>query len=90
MLSRSSVSLRPGRLGWECGIVSQTGVSESEFLQLVLDMGYYEQPRRCRIQDVADRLGLHKGSVHERLVRLENRAVRQYAERIVSASGVVL
>jgi hypothetical protein len=55
---------------------------EAETLRKAIGLGYYEQPRRATMDDIARALGITKSAVCRRLNRLERAAV----ERLLAAS----
>jgi predicted DNA binding protein len=54
-------------------LVSLLTDRQREVLDVALDLGYYEVPRRATHRDVAERLGLSVGTVSEHLQKIESR-----------------
>jgi DNA binding protein with HTH domain len=57
--------------------------TEIEAARTALALGYYENPRRCTMEDIAKVLGITKSAVYHRIHGLEQKAVR----RIVHQHG---
>ena len=61
------------RLGVEgCSITDK----QREALELAVELGYYDDPRRADLQDLADRLGISRSAVSQRLNAAESKVVR--------------
>lgn len=44
-------------------------------VRAAFEMGYYESPRRCRMEDIARLLGITKSAVYHRMSKVERTAV---------------
>lgn len=55
---------------------------EVETVRLALQLGYYESPRRCRMEDIAIRLGISKSAVYHRMSGIERKAMEQLVDAI--------
>lgn len=53
-----------------------------ETLHLAASMGYYESPRRCRMEDIANELGISKSAVYHRMNKVEREAITWFLERL--------
>lgn len=53
-----------------------------ETIRLAASMGYYESPRRCRMEDIADRLGISKSAVYHRMNKAEREAITWFLEQL--------
>lgn len=49
---------------------------EEDLLRLACDLGFYESPKGCTLQDIAARVGLSVSPVHKRLKAVEQRLVQ--------------
>jgi predicted DNA binding protein len=48
--------------------------------KLAYDSGYFEMPRRCKLSELADKLGIKRVAMQERLRRAEIKIVREFVE----------
>lgn len=53
-----------------------------ETLRLAASMGYYESPRECRMEDIADELGISKSAVYHRMNKVEREAISWFLEQL--------
>ncbi len=58
--------------------VDATAVTDKqrEAVELAIELGYYDDPRRASLDDLADRLGISKSAVSQRLNSVESTLVR--------------
>lgn len=52
---------------------------QREVLRVAVEFGYYDEPRRCRLEDIAKALGVSKAAIHKRLVAVESKVMKGYA-----------
>lgn len=64
------VRLAPSR-GTEITPLSDLTARQASILRLAYSMGYYDVPKRARVEDIARKLGMDKGTVGEHLRRAE-------------------
>ncbi|ELZ01988.1 helix-turn-helix domain-containing protein [Natrialba asiatica] len=50
---------------------------QQELLDLAIDEGYYEMPRRATLRDLADREGISAGTVGEHLRKIETKVIME-------------
>lgn len=50
---------------------------QQELLELAIDEGYYEMPRRATLSDLADRANISAGTVGEHLRKIETKAIME-------------
>jgi predicted DNA binding protein len=48
---------------------------EMRTAKLAYAMGYYESPRKCTMQDIAQELGITKSAVYHRMSKVEREAL---------------
>lgn len=53
-----------------------------ETIRLAAEMGYYESPRRCRMEDTAERLDVSKSAVYHRMSKAEREAITWFLEEL--------
>lgn len=53
---------------------------EETLLTLAVRMGYYEQPKRCKIGDIAARMEMPSSTAHYHLKKAERKALASYAD----------
>ena len=51
---------------------------QREVIQVAIDRGYYQTPRKCTLADLANELDAHKSTVGSVLVRAENRIITRF------------
>lgn len=58
-------------------------------LRIALENGYYEQPRRCSVSDLAERTTVARATFEEHLRKAENKLISNAGEfvRLLAASG---
>jgi len=49
---------------------------QREVLRVAIEFGYYDEPRRCTLQEIAHALGVSKAAVHKQLVAAESRILK--------------
>lgn len=49
---------------------------QEEVVRMAIAMGYYNEPRACNLEDVAESFGISKAAVHKRLQMAENALIR--------------
>lgn len=54
--------------------------SQEQVLETAIENGYYETPRKCSLDDVAEELDLAKSTVSKTLQRAECHIIHQYAD----------
>lgn len=50
---------------------------QQELLELAIDAGYYEMPRRVTLRDLADQVGISAGTVGEHLRKIESKVIME-------------
>lgn len=50
--------------------------AQAETLRMALALGYYDAPRACTIEDIAELFGISKAATHKRLRGAENKVMR--------------
>lgn len=65
----------PGTSGDPAGLLTDR---QREVLDVALEMGYYDVPRRATHGDIADRIGLSVGTVSEHLQKIEARVFETF------------
>lgn len=53
-----------------------------ETIRLAASMGYYESPRQCRMEDIAEQLGISKSAVYHRMNKAEREAISWFLEQL--------
>lgn len=53
---------------------------QEEVLKMAIAMGYYNDPRACTLEDLAESFGVSKAAVHKRLQMAENSLIRSRFE----------
>lgn len=53
---------------------------QESLLRLAADMGYYETPKKCTLEDIGEKVGLSPSPVHKRLKESEERLVNAFLE----------
>jgi hypothetical protein len=63
-------------------VIDVTDVTEKQrqALQVAIDAGYYETPRRADLEDLSEQLGISKSAVSQRLKAVESRLVHKLAD----------
>jgi predicted DNA binding protein len=56
----------------------QLSPRQAEMLKMAIEMGYYDDPRRCTLQTLAQQFGVSKAAVHKRLVSAESKILKAY------------
>lgn len=69
-----------GRLGG-----STLTEKQREALALAVELGYYDQPRSATLDDLAERLGISRSGVSQRLNAVERKLVRERATEVACA-----
>jgi predicted DNA binding protein len=64
-------------------VCTDLSYKESEILRLALDLGYFENPKRVKLEDLAKRLGMSKATASD-LIR---RALKKIVMRFVFENG---
>nr|WP_244531525.1 helix-turn-helix domain-containing protein [Halogranum amylolyticum] len=57
-------------------VVSLLTDRQREVLDVALDLGYYDVPRKATHRDIADQMGLSVGTVGEHLQKIEARVLK--------------
>lgn len=52
---------------------------QDEVLKMALALGYYDTPRGCTIEDIAEAFGVSKAAAHKRLKAAENKIIKEFA-----------
>lgn len=52
---------------------------QDEVLKMAIALGYYDTPRGCTIEDLAEAFGVSKAAAHKRLKAAENKVIHEYA-----------
>lgn len=60
---------------------SSITAKQREAVELAVELGYYDRPRRATLDDLADRLGVSKSAVSQRLTAVEETLVRSLTIR---------
>lgn len=55
-----------------------------EVLQVANEMGYWDEPRRTNLDQVAQRFGVSKAAVHKSLATAERRVMRAFIEEVTA------
>lgn len=50
---------------------------QEEVVRMAIGMGYYNDPRQCTLEDLAEAFGISKAAVHKRLQMAENALIKQ-------------
>lgn len=58
-----------------------------ETIRLAAEMGYYESPRRCRMEDIAKRLDISKSAVYHRMNKAEREAITWFLDELGVEEG---
>lgn len=69
-------SYDPGR-----GLAPQDGAltpRQEEVVRMAIALGYYDEPRGCRLDDLAKAFGVSKAAVHKRLLTAESKIIKGY------------
>ena len=53
---------------------------QEEVMRMAVSMGYYSDPRRCTLEDLAEAFGISKAAVHKRIQMAENSLIRNHFE----------
>lgn len=53
---------------------------QESLLRLAADMGYYDSPKKCTLEDIGEKVGLSASPVHKRLKESEERLVNAFLE----------
>lgn len=53
---------------------------QEELMMLAISMGYYEVPKRCNLEDIAERVGLSVSPVHKKLKEVEHTLINSYLD----------
>ncbi|MBI2078259.1 MAG: helix-turn-helix domain-containing protein [Euryarchaeota archaeon] len=51
---------------------------QEEVLQMAIELGYYDDPRKCTLETLAKQFGVSKAAVHKRLVSAESKIIKSY------------
>jgi predicted DNA binding protein len=54
---------------------------QDEVLKMAVALGYYDTPRGCTLEDLAEAFGVSKAAAHKRLKAAENKIVAQFVGR---------
>jgi predicted DNA binding protein len=54
---------------------------QDEVLKMAVALGYYDTPRGCTIEDLAEAFGVSKAAAHKRLKAAENKIIQEFAGR---------
>lgn len=57
-----------------------------EVLNVAYDMGYWAEPRRCNLEDIANRLGVSKAAVHKSLRAAERKVMATFFEDVLKGT----
>jgi hypothetical protein len=52
---------------------------QDEVLKMAVALGYYDTPRACTVEDLAENFGVSKAAAHKRLKAAENKIIRDFA-----------
>lgn len=52
---------------------------QEETLRLAIDLGYYDNPRKCTLETLARQFGVSKAAVHKRMVTAESKIIKSYS-----------
>ncbi len=79
-LTRATEDVRPGG-GSAPGRVEALSLTDKqrEAVEFAIEMGYYETPRRASLGDMADRLGVSRSALSQRLNAVEQKLVTELA-----------
>ncbi len=53
---------------------------QEEVIRMAIGMGYYQDPRKCTLEDLAVAFGISKAAVHKRMQMAENALILQHFE----------
>jgi hypothetical protein len=56
----------------------QLSPRQDEMLRMAIELGYYDDPRRCTLDTLARQFGVSKAAVHKRLVTAEGKVIKGY------------
>lgn len=51
---------------------------QDEMLRMAIELGYYDEPRKCTLQTLAQQFGVSKAAVHKRLVSAESKILKAH------------
>ncbi|HEV8360657.1 MAG TPA: helix-turn-helix domain-containing protein [Candidatus Thermoplasmatota archaeon] len=51
---------------------------QNEVLKMAVALGYYDTPRGCTIEDLAEAFGVSKAAAHKRLKAAENKIIKEF------------
>lgn len=52
---------------------------QDEVLKMAVALGYYDTPRGCTVEDLAEAFGVSKAAAHKRLKAAENKVIKDFA-----------
>lgn len=52
---------------------------QDEVLKMAVALGYYDTPRACTVEDLAETFGVSKAAAHKRLKAAENKIIKDFA-----------
>lgn len=52
---------------------------QTEVLKTAIEFGYYDDPRRCTLDEIAGAFGVSKAAVHKRLLAAESKIIKNYS-----------
>lgn len=52
---------------------------QDEVLKMAVALGYYDTPRACTVEDLAEAFGVSKAAAHKRLKAAENKVIKDFA-----------
>lgn len=53
--------------------------AQEEVLRMAVALNYYEMPRGCTLEDLAEAFGISKAAAHKRLKAAENKVIKEFA-----------
>lgn len=51
---------------------------QDEVLKMAVALGYYDTPRACTVEDLAETFGVSKAAAHKRLKAAENKVIKEF------------
>lgn len=56
----------------------QLSPRQDEVLRMAIEFGYYDEPRKCTLETLAQQFGVSKAAVHKRLVSAESKIIKGF------------
>lgn len=69
-------------------LTSEVNPQQVETARVAHRMGFYDSPRRCTLDDIAQDVGVSKSTVHHRLHPVERHALGQFLRQLEALQGL--